>query len=128
MSISPIGINSNNDKTSFGQFLFVKKPNKWAPEILDAFQSMQSVSLKRMLQSNDVVVRQVSAKSGEENTKLYNVVFSLIPENSLLGQLADKLHLIPRYKLSDTFKPAKDIAENMNEQSMLGIYDKINKV
>ncbi|MBR6098895.1 hypothetical protein IKP85_04040 [bacterium] len=131
MSISPIGLNSNYDKTSFGNVMLVKG-KKWNGNILDSIVGIDSPSLNRLLEENDVVFRQVSkiipddaAKTG---VKAYNVVISIIKDTSLFGHIMDFFHLIPRYKLADKYMPANSIIENMNEASISKIYDKFYKV
>jgi len=131
MSISPIGLNSNCDRTSFGSILKIKG-DKWNKELYNKLITLESPSLDRLLHENDVTIRQISKMIPDDTTKSgvkgYNIAISVIRENSILAHILDFLHLMPSYKIADRYMPAEKLAESINEKSISKIYDKTYKM
>ena len=128
MNITPIGITSNNDKTAFNGKLIKVNDKKWIDGVFEAILTTESPSLDRLLNGHDIYLRQrsktVRKPDGRhyEGQRVYQIVASIVRENSIMGKIADSLHLVPRHKVTQNYHLDYNLPACMDEFHFSRVY------
>lgn len=111
MKTYPVGITPAKNQmpqTSFGGQV-IAKGAICNPQALTNLCSENTEKLLEMLNGHNLIVRQ-SSKTIRKNTenffkgdKVYKLIVSRVKENSILSSIADALHLIPRYSITQHY-------------------------
>ncbi len=128
MNITPVGMNTNSDKTAFCGKLIKVNGQKWVDGVFDAIMMSESPSLGRLLQGHDIYLRQraktVKKYDGVhyEGQRVYQIVASIVKENSVIGRIADSLHLVPRRKVTQNYHADYNLSKYMDEEHFARVY------
>ncbi len=95
-----------NQNTNF-QGKAIAKGKKWTPELKQAFENCEY--LKNFMDGYNIVGRISTRKASgkniahEKGQTLYRIKMSLVKESSKLAEFLDRLHLLKRVKLTQSY-------------------------
>ena len=110
-------VTSNSTPVTFQGKFIIKDADKMPRKVIQALKT--SPYLGKMAEKNDVVVRLMTKKTDIahyayfSDKKLYNLKFSVLPENSLFAQIKEALHLTKSHKISGTYHTKNGIARRL---------------